>query len=79
MSSKIQQGKLELREDVINVESILEDVTETLAILAVAVELVFFVHHEVPGKLLGDSGKLRQIVMNLVGKRDREERNGGGE
>jgi hypothetical protein len=49
------------------VEVILEDVIETLSILAVSAELMYFVHNEVPARLKGDSGKLRQVVMNLVG------------
>lgn len=53
----------------INVEAILEDVIETLSILAVDTELIFFVNHDVPASLVGDSGKLRQIIMNLVGTR----------
>src|ERR1700743_1790551 len=60
--SKIQEGKLELREDVVNVEAVLEDVIETLSTLAVAAELMFFVHRDVSAKLIGDSGKLRQVI-----------------
>jgi hypothetical protein len=70
---------LELRDEMMGVESILEDVIETLSILAVSVELLFYVHREVPAKLIGDSGKLRQIIMNLVGKRSgKKRRNGSG-
>lgn len=59
---------MELRNEIIDVEAILEDVIETLSILAVAAELMFFVHRDVPTKLIGDAGKLRQVIMNLVGK-----------
>lgn len=59
-----------MRNDIICVEAILEDVIETLSILAVEAELMFHVHKDVPIKLIGDSGKLRQVIMNLVGTLD---------
>lgn len=48
-------------------ESILEGVTETLSVLAIDSELMFYVPPDVPAKLIGDSGKLRQVFMNLIG------------
>lgn len=50
-----------------NVEAILEDVTETLSVLATGAELMIFVHQDVPARLIGDSGKLRQVCINLIG------------
>lgn len=58
-----------------SVEAILEDVIETLSILAGAVELIFLVNREVPPQLIGDFGKLRQIITNLVGMISARENN----
>lgn len=66
---------MELRLDIVSVEAILEDVIETLSILAGAVELIFLVNREVPPQLIGDFGKLRQIITNLVGMISARENN----
>ena len=67
--SKIEAGKLQLQNEPFNPESAIEVVCEILYIMAVTknIELVFLVHPGVPPILHGDSLRLRQVLMNLVG------------
>ena len=67
--SKIEAGKIELDEFDFNVRSMVEDAADLLAVKAYekGVELVAFVHHDVPSHLRGDAGRLRQILLNLAG------------
>ena len=67
--AKIEAGKLEL--DVADF-SLREAVGDTLRALAVrahtkGLELVYQVEPEVPDALVGDAGRLRQVLLNLVG------------
>jgi signal transduction histidine kinase/CheY-like chemotaxis protein len=67
--SKIEAGKLDLD----SIEFRLRDVVgETLKILALrahrkGLELVCNIHDDVPDWVIGDPGRLRQIVVNLAG------------
>jgi two-component system, sensor histidine kinase and response regulator len=67
--SKIEAGKLEL----IDVEFSLRDaIADTMTILAVQahqkkLELLYQIPPEVPDAVVGDPGRLRQILTNLVG------------
>ncbi|MEW6218854.1 MAG: response regulator [Thermodesulfobacteriota bacterium] len=67
--SKIEAGKLSLDIIDFNLRLTMEGVAETLAPQASAkgLELACLVHHEVPCLLRGDSGRLRQILLNLGG------------
>ncbi len=67
--SKIEAGKLELDECVFDVREGLGDTMKTLALRAHAkqLELAFRVEPDVPQCLIGDGGRLRQIIVNLVG------------
>jgi TMAO reductase system sensor TorS len=67
--SKIEAGKLELEYLHFNVRQLVE---ETLALFSNRAEecnvhLAGFVHASVPAVLVGDSGRLLQILMNLLG------------
>ncbi len=67
--SKIEAGKLELEPVPF---SLREDVGTTLKTLALrahqkGLELASEVHTDVPDALVGDPGRLRQIIVNLVG------------
>ncbi len=66
--SKIEAGKLELERIPFSIRGCLEDVAEILAPKAQDKKLEFpvFVHEEVPDRLLGDPGRLRQIAINLA-------------
>jgi two-component system sensor histidine kinase/response regulator len=67
--SKIEAGKLELDPIPFPLRATLEDACRTLALRAHAkgLELACRIAPDVPDTLLGDPGRLRQIVVNLVG------------
>ncbi len=67
--SKIEAGKLDLHETSFDLRQMLED---SLAVLSVqaskkGLELISYVRPEVPEFIVTDSGRLRQIILNLVG------------
>jgi len=67
--SKMESGKLEL----VEIEFSLRDaVADTMSMLAYqahkkGLELLYEVQEEVPDVLIGDPGRLRQVLVNLVG------------
>ena len=67
--SKIEAGKLELETVEFNIQETVEDIVELLANRAQVkgVELACFIHDTIPVAVRGDSGRLRQILTNLVG------------
>jgi CheY-like chemotaxis protein/HPt (histidine-containing phosphotransfer) domain-containing protein len=67
--SKIEAGRLELEMVDFSVRTIVEEVVELLAEQAQqkGLELAAFVPPDVPARLQGDPGRLRQILVNLVG------------
>ena len=67
--SKIEAGKLELDCLSFNLRRSLSEVVKTLAIKAQhkGLELIFDVAPEVPTNVAGDPGRLRQVLVNLVG------------
>jgi PAS domain S-box-containing protein len=67
--SKIEAGKLELAPIDFGLRDSLDDTMKTLAFRAHSkgLELACHVLSEVPDALIGDPGRLRQIVVNLVG------------
>ena len=67
--SKIEAGKLELEPADFSVRAALGDTLRTLAIRAhkKGLELVSHVQPDVPDALVGDAGRLRQVLLNLVG------------
>ncbi len=67
--SKIEQGKLELEPSEFSLQEELESILELLAEPASekGLELSSEVSDEVPVGLRGDAGRLRQILINLVG------------
>ena len=66
--SKIEAGKLELETQDFNLVRLLEDFAESLALQAreKGIELRCAADPAVPALLRGDSGRLRQILTNLV-------------
>jgi len=66
--SKIEAGKLELEEAEFSLRNCLESVVELLYPRAYekGVELVTTIRADVPDALVGDGGRVRQVLMNLV-------------
>ena len=66
--SKIESGKLVIDDIDFNLRLTVEGTVETLAIQAHQknLELVCYVHHEVPSLITGDPARIRQILVNLV-------------
>jgi len=67
--SKIEAGKMELESVDFDIRDLIANVLELLAGRSDAkkIELTYWVHNEVPTRYRGDPGRLRQILMNLVG------------
>jgi len=67
--SKMEGGKLELEEINFNMTHTIEETVKNLAYLAhkKGLELACRIHKDVPVALVGDPGRLRQIIVNLVG------------
>ncbi len=67
--SKIESGKLELQITETNVREVVDEVVEILApqAHAEALALTACVQRDVPERLRGDPGRLRQVLLNLVG------------
>ncbi len=67
--SKIEAGKLELEPADFSLREALGDALRTLAMRAhtKGLELVSHVQPEVPDAVVGDAGRLRQVLLNLVG------------
>ena len=67
--SKVESGKLELEHIEFNLYKGIGEAMRALAVRAhqKKIELVYDVHHDVPPQLIGDPGRLRQILTNLVG------------
>lgn len=67
--SKIEAGKLDLEARIFEIRESLGDTMKTMGLKAHAkqIELAFRVAPDVPRFLCGDVGRLRQILINLVG------------
>jgi len=67
--SKIEAGKLELDPQAFNLGVSLSNSLKTLAHRAFEkkVELIFELDQDIPERLIGDVGRLRQIIVNLIG------------
>jgi CheY-like chemotaxis protein len=67
--SKIEAGKLELDRATFSLRAALNDALRSLALRAhrKGLELVGYIPPEVPDALVGDAGRLRQVLANLVG------------
>ncbi len=66
--SKIEAGKLDFEIMAFDFRISLEEIVEMLTFKAdeKTIEIVCFIHPQVPALLLGDPGRLRQIILNLL-------------
>ncbi len=67
--SKIEAGRLEIETIPFDLRQVTEEVVELLAEAAhgKGLELSYLIQHDVPAAVLGDPGRIRQILTNLVG------------
>ncbi|MBC7903740.1 MAG: response regulator, partial [Gemmatimonadaceae bacterium] len=67
--SKIESGKLELEERDFDLCNCLEDVTKLFAAKTIekSNSLSYHIEEQVPVYLKGDAGRLRQVLINLIG------------
>ncbi|MEI6214483.1 MAG: response regulator [Desulfuromonadales bacterium] len=67
--SKIEVGKIDLYETPFQLRSMIGQTLRTLSAPAIQknMEIVFNIDPDVPETLIGDPGRLRQILINLVG------------
>ena len=67
--SKIEAGKMTMAREDFSVRAIVDSVLENAASRATAKKLALaaVVHREIPHRLTGDPGRLRQVLLNLVG------------
>ena len=66
--SKIESDHIEFEQLAFNLGDIVEDTSEMFAMTAQekGLELVVFIHPDVPVRLVGDPGRLRQVLSNLI-------------
>lgn len=66
--SKIESGKISFENQPFNLKGLLEDLTRTLFLTAVSkdIALSFKIDKKVPSIVLGDSIRLRQVLINLT-------------
>jgi PAS domain S-box-containing protein len=67
--AKIEAGKLELDSADFSLRAAVGDTLRALAVRAhkQGLELIYHVQPDVPDALVGDAGRLRQVLLNLVG------------
>jgi len=76
--AKVESGCMEIKPAVFNIRTVCEDVLEMLAQKADAtnLELVLTVPLDFPEQLVGDTGRIRQVLINLVGNAIKYTRDG---
>ncbi len=67
--SKIEAGRLELESISFDLNQTIERILDSLAVRAngLGLELIGFVDEGVPRQITGDPGRLRQVLVNLIG------------
>ncbi|MBI5592198.1 MAG: response regulator [Deltaproteobacteria bacterium] len=67
--SKIEAGKLEIEQIPFDLRNLFKDLTESFSYLTInnGIELISFISPETPTLVVGDPGRLRQVLKNLIG------------
>jgi signal transduction histidine kinase/CheY-like chemotaxis protein/ligand-binding sensor domain-containing protein len=67
--SKIESGKMELEHKDFDLRNCIEDVFDIFATRAAqsGLDLIYQIDYNVPSQIIGDSHRLRQILINLIG------------
>lgn len=67
--SKMEAGRMELEEQAFRLRDVVEDSLDLVAERAARkeVEVAYFIEEDVPEAIEGDPGRLRQILVNLLG------------
>ncbi|MFH1843591.1 MAG: ATP-binding protein, partial [bacterium] len=67
--SKIEAGKIEIETVSLDLQVVVEDILDLMSEQAASkgLELVLVLAPEVPRQVMGDPGRIRQILLNLVG------------
>ena len=67
--SKIESGKMELEQKDFDIRNCIEEVLDLFAAKAasIGVDLIYQLNSDVPVSIIGDSLRLRQVLINLVG------------
>jgi PAS domain S-box-containing protein len=67
--SKVEAGKIDLEHRPFALSALIEDITELLAPRAQAkkIEIAAYVDERLPLEVIGDSARLRQVLLNLAG------------
>jgi len=67
--SKIEAGKLDLEQIPFDLKNLFEDVAESFSQRTIqkGLELISFVAPETPTRIVGDPGRLKQVLRNLIG------------
>ena len=66
--SKIESGKMELENNDFNLRDCIEEVLDVFAVTASQsqLDLIYEIDNNVPSQMIGDSLRLRQVLLNLV-------------
>ncbi len=67
--SKIEAGKMELESRTFSLHRLLDEVTESFRgrVLEKGIEFIVFPDADIPDEIIGDSLRVRQILLNLIG------------
>lgn len=66
--AKIESGKMDLEEEEFSIAHVIEDVLDMISATSIGrkIELVYDIQKEVPDYVIGDTTRLKQVLVNLV-------------